>query len=388
MFDSLLTRVERYYSGKFEQHGATARGVDWNSDESQRLRFSQLAKLLPAERFSLIDYGCGYGALAGYLAAEGMAFSYQGFDLSRPMISHARDAFRGWDGIAFAERDQDLATAEYALASGIFNVRFDIANDDWLSYILATIGRLDRLSTRGFAFNMLTSYSDPPKMRPDLYYGDSCFFFDHCVRNFSRNVAMLHDYGLYEFTVICSKDVSPSRELVPFGTGDFARVARIHLDHDSPYEVGALPFTRGSSKGRYIPRLSVVAFECLSGLVKLRDGLPSSHVREGLRRRQEPVTEGPSHPVVAQTRRARPRRGEIQLGGRTGPDEGRVEAEALGDKTREGVARDNGWPNDLTGPRRAAVDEIGHRARELRRVGGRDHLVGWDVEGLSAPQPS
>ena len=49
-----------------------------------------------------------------------------------------------------------------------------------------TIDRLAALSTRGFAFNMLTSYSDPEYMRDDLYYGDPRFFFDHCKRRHSR----------------------------------------------------------------------------------------------------------------------------------------------------------------------------------------------------------
>ena len=39
-------------------------------------------------------------------------------------------------------------------------------------------------------------------MRADLFYGDPTFFFDHCKRKYSRNVALLHDYDLYEFTII------------------------------------------------------------------------------------------------------------------------------------------------------------------------------------------
>jgi hypothetical protein len=48
---------------------------------------------------------------------------------------------------------------------------------------------------------MLTIYSDQEKMRPDLYYGDPSWFFDHCKRRFSRNVALLHDYELYDWTM-------------------------------------------------------------------------------------------------------------------------------------------------------------------------------------------
>jgi hypothetical protein len=74
--------------------------------------------------------------------------------------------------------------------------------EDWRAHVLTTLATIARISARGFAFNMLTAYSDRDKMRDDLYYGDPCFFFDHCKRQYSRNVALLHDYGLYEFTTI------------------------------------------------------------------------------------------------------------------------------------------------------------------------------------------
>jgi hypothetical protein len=73
--------------------------------------------------------------------------------------------------------------------------------DMWRQFILDTLNIIARSSGRGFAFNMLTSYSDPDKMRQDLYYGDPCWFFDYCKRTFSRDVALLHDYGLYDWTI-------------------------------------------------------------------------------------------------------------------------------------------------------------------------------------------
>jgi hypothetical protein len=39
-------------------------------------------------------------------------------------------------------------------------------------------------------------------MRADLYYADPLFFFEHCRQRFSRRVALLHDYPLYEFTIL------------------------------------------------------------------------------------------------------------------------------------------------------------------------------------------
>ena len=67
-YDRIRESVQQYYGEKIKAHGATAQGVDWNSPESQRLRFVQLLKLVDRSRcFTINDYGCGYGALADYL---------------------------------------------------------------------------------------------------------------------------------------------------------------------------------------------------------------------------------------------------------------------------------------------------------------------------------
>jgi hypothetical protein len=71
-----------------------------------------------------------------------------------------------------------------------------------MDYMKATVRQLHELSTGGFAFNVLTSYAAEDKKRQDLHYADPCFWLDHCERHCSRNVALLHDYPLYEFTLI------------------------------------------------------------------------------------------------------------------------------------------------------------------------------------------
>jgi hypothetical protein len=65
---------------------------------------------------------------------------------------------------------------------------------------------MNEKSKAGFAFNVLTKYSDVEFMRKELYYADPCFLFDYCKRAFSKNVALLHDYNQYDFTLIVRKN--------------------------------------------------------------------------------------------------------------------------------------------------------------------------------------
>jgi len=199
----ILGNVEGYYSEKIEVHGATARGVDWNSPDSQRLRFVQLLKLTDrSQPFTINDYGCGYGALADYLKDEGYAFQYCGFDISPKMLAKANERHVGMQKVAFVGKEQDLSKADFTVASGVFNVKLQASSTEWESYVLRTLETISSLSKRGFAFNVLTKYSDAELRRPDLYYADPLFLFDYCKTKFSRFVTLLHDYPLYEFTIV------------------------------------------------------------------------------------------------------------------------------------------------------------------------------------------
>lgn len=201
-----LADVARYYSTKLAEHGDTARGVDWNGEESQVLRFDQLVKVIQRRSgFSVNDLGCGYGALLDYLTPKFERFSYHGTDISPDMIRAARARHPRAPDALFAVAPEPPSVADYGIASGIFNVRLDCPDADWERHIESTLDLLDRTSREGFAFNCLTKYSDDDRRRGYLYYADPCALFDLCKRKNSRQVALLHDYGLYEFTLLVRK---------------------------------------------------------------------------------------------------------------------------------------------------------------------------------------
>jgi SAM-dependent methyltransferase len=202
----LLHKVSDCFRNKIDLHGATPEGVFWNSIEAQAIRFAQIIKVCDkATPFSLIDYGCGYGALITYLDLQECSFRYTGFDIAEAMISRAFEIYGKRSDCAFYSDESQLVPCDYAVESGIFNLKLDAPVDLWTEHVLRTLDRLHVLGEKGFAFNMLTKYSDPERMRPDLYYADPSFFFDYCKRNYSRNVALLHDYELYDFTILVRK---------------------------------------------------------------------------------------------------------------------------------------------------------------------------------------
>ena len=208
--DETQKKLNDYFSEKLEAFGATPKGVDYNGPEAQERRFEQLAKVIdPSQPFTVIDYGSGYGAMFDFLQKKGWGFEYYGIDLIEKMVIAGREAHKEFSNAHFTTEESEAPVADYLLAGAIFNIKLEASYEEWQTFVVKTLNRMNALCSKGFSFNMLTKYSDADRMaqRPDLFYGDPLFFFDLCKRNFSRNVALLHDYGLYDFTILVRKDI-------------------------------------------------------------------------------------------------------------------------------------------------------------------------------------
>lgn len=195
--------IASYYSARLAEHGATPRGVDWNGQASQDVRHAQFLRLLDAKPDgSVIDLGCGYGDFLRFLRAQGSVAPYTGYDVAPSMIDaakqlHGESADCNWKVGARPEK-----SADFAIASGIFNVKGTVDTHTWADHVYETIDILAAASRSGFAFNILSLASDPERRREDLFYADPVDTLRHCIAHYGRSVALLQDYGLYEFTMI------------------------------------------------------------------------------------------------------------------------------------------------------------------------------------------
>lgn len=208
--DETQKKLNDYFSEKLEQFGPTSKGVDYNGPEAQERRFEQLVKVIDVSQpFSVIDYGCGYGALVDYMDKMGWQYDYYGIDVIEKMVATGRELHQNFPNVHFTTDEREIPVADYLVAGAIFNLKLEASYEDWQAFTVKTLRRMNGLCSRGFSFNMLTKYSDEDRMaqRPDIFYGDPLFFFDYCKRNFSRHVALLHDYGLYDFTILVRKDL-------------------------------------------------------------------------------------------------------------------------------------------------------------------------------------
>ena len=200
---AILTRVTDYYKDSLARHGCTASGVDWPSASSQRARFDELLRLVEGQsRYSLIDYGCGYGALPDYLHERPTGCRYVGFDRNPMMIDAARERHRSGCSCVFEAERERLEPADFAVASGVLNVRPGVPVDAWADYVRDIVSDLASLGCKGFAFNALSSQVPVARRRSHLYYCDPFDLAAECARRFSPLVSLLHDRWAHEFTIL------------------------------------------------------------------------------------------------------------------------------------------------------------------------------------------
>lgn len=203
--DNILRPIEVFFSNALAEYGAAPQAVDWPDLNQQLKRFAELSRLFDTSvPFDVLDFGCGYGALLDYLEGAADNANYWGFDISEALLKAGRDTHPGAEDRFLSELSHG-AIYDYVVASGIFNLKLEASLNAWEEIVHETIDKFNALSMRGFAFNMLSSYREPHRKRPRLYYGDPLHFFDLCFRKYSPNISLTHDYDLWDFTIIVRK---------------------------------------------------------------------------------------------------------------------------------------------------------------------------------------
>lgn len=207
-----LSKVGTLYSDNLKVYGTTSMSVGWRDEASQALRFEKLCKVFEITEpykgdVTINDLGCGYGAMFPFLdrVRSVNLVRYHGYDISSDMLDSAKH-FVSDPRAHFVQTSKAELNAEFSFVSGTFNVKFEASEEAWTDHIKQMLMDLNKVSSKGLAFNLLSTYVDWKE--PHLYYGDPLMFFDFCKRNMSRYVTLLHDYPLYEWTILVRKQSS------------------------------------------------------------------------------------------------------------------------------------------------------------------------------------
>jgi SAM-dependent methyltransferase len=159
--------IERWYAHNVRQFGYSARALGFGRRGSQERRFEALLALGELDGARLLDVGCGFGDLLGWLHARGIRPRYFGLDICAPMIEHCQRRYDPLDA-QFAHGDvlawEPAAPFDYVCASGIFGY----AASGMAQRVEPTLARMYSWAQKGLAANFLSRRA-PRHARERLY---------------------------------------------------------------------------------------------------------------------------------------------------------------------------------------------------------------------------
>ena len=172
------------------------------------MRFVQLLKInLFDDAIKLNDIGCGYGALLAFLSKRHRrkTIDYLGVDVSTAMIAQAQKRWKKRALTAFQIASSGFRVADYAVASGIFNVKLSQPDALWEQMIAQTLDEMHATSQRGFAVNFLGPMPDGTPHLPELYSAPPEVWCNYCQQTLGAQVEIVTGYGLREYTLLVRK---------------------------------------------------------------------------------------------------------------------------------------------------------------------------------------
>jgi len=139
-----------FYTSAIKQHGYSAKGLNWISQETQELRFDVLLEFLPDDlsSFCLGDAGCGFGDIYNYMQTHSkVPKEYLGVDSLHEMCLITQEKTASSTLLADICKDK-LPTKDYYLCSGALNILTSFETHQFISNCYKS-------SKYGFIFNIL-----------------------------------------------------------------------------------------------------------------------------------------------------------------------------------------------------------------------------------------
>jgi SAM-dependent methyltransferase len=207
----MIENLQQHYRRLYELHGPTEKAVQWSDRNSQYARFAVLREISDNPG-SVLDIGCGLGDLLASLREAGWQLPYLGIDIVPEFIDLASGRYES-DCQSMFRVNEDLSAIEdgaydYVMMSGLFNNK--LANN-W-SFLMDTLKEAYRISSKGIAFNAMSSFVD--YQDEGLFYYNPTKVLEFCKTVLRGHPVLRHDYVLkeggfpFEFAVYVYKGCS------------------------------------------------------------------------------------------------------------------------------------------------------------------------------------
>jgi SAM-dependent methyltransferase len=216
--DPITQLLKDYHHKVFLSHGPTAKGVDWGDENEVLLRCDKMLKVVDMDfyvgpaRPTILDVGCGWGAMAKRARDRSLDVSIVGVDVVEEMIVHARTEFPEHSfNVADVFVMPDAETYDFVVCSGILTQKHDFSIPEMEQYARRLIHKMFSLCRHGIAFNMMSTRVN--FMVSNLYYQNPVELLGWLLTEISPRVVLDHGYSslsssngkYYDFTAYVYK---------------------------------------------------------------------------------------------------------------------------------------------------------------------------------------
>lgn len=187
------------YSENLKKYGYSPKTLEWFKNR-QPIRFKALSEIGDLNNCSILDVGCGFGDLYGFLIKKGLSIKYMGYDIYENFIKIARKVYPDAHfEVKDIEEDKINEKFDWVFSSGIFNNKMT----DNASSIRSMLKRMFKLCNKGVAADFMSTFVDFKSK--GAYYANPEVVFGFC-ETLSRRVLLRHDYMPFEFCIYIYKD--------------------------------------------------------------------------------------------------------------------------------------------------------------------------------------
>ncbi len=199
MNKNISNKILEYYSNLFEQYGYNPKSVGWGSRSGkQSLRFEILCQIGNIRNSTILDVGCGFGDLYGYLKLRKIKTKYFGIDINPKLIELGKKIYpKASLKFRDIEKNPFQKKFDWVLASGI------TSHGSTYSHLTGVMKEMFRICRKGFSMNFVSDNVD--YKTKSLFYSSPKKILS-ILKPLSNRIVLRHDYMPYEFTIFVYKN--------------------------------------------------------------------------------------------------------------------------------------------------------------------------------------
>ncbi len=202
---SFNEKTKKRYDERLRIYGYNPKSLGWLTGK-QGIRFHILTSIGKLNNSSVLDIGCGFGDLYGFLNYMKYKCNYLGLELNPNLIEYGRKRYPNADFKKFnIETDKISGKFDWIIISGLFNFK----RRKNYEFIESSLKKAFRSCREGIGVDFLSSYVD--FKNKDAYYVSPEKILKIC-KKLSKRVVLRHDYLPFEFCVYIYKNQTITKD--------------------------------------------------------------------------------------------------------------------------------------------------------------------------------